>query len=338
MRARPDDRVARGFTLIEVLAAIAVIALLIALLLPAVQSARGAARRLQCTNNLKQLGLALHSYAAIYDHFPSACSPTYQERGNPVSGHLFSVSSRLLAQLDQTALYDGTNFHHIPTTATQLLANHTAMTTSLAVFLCPAEPSRPVQGYARNNYFYNYGMGPWFSPGYDTPPSWTGPFAAHVFHRPAEIRDGLSNTIGISERLQGDWTGGRRSRGDYHLGNTSERFNHPDGARAYCDSLPSSTDHESRGGESWFLSGFHFSNYNHCAPPNALGTDCSVFPLREDLHVRALHAGVFSARSAHPRGVAAAAMDGSVRFVRDSIAIEIWRALGTKSGGEPVHE
>ncbi|WP_158633389.1 DUF1559 family PulG-like putative transporter [Tautonia sociabilis] len=208
---------------------------------------------------------------------------------------------------------------------------------------CPSprtSRSRPEPGFGRTNSRFNIGPSLWISPGSSVPLSWEGPFTGHRFYRVSQFSDGLSQTIGASERRQGDWTSGRYDRGgDDLLGDIDlqARSDDPDWAVSVCTGLsPRSVPHESRGGETWFLSGLHCSNSNHGAPPNATTDDCSVDPLNVDLHTRTLHSGVFAARSAHLGGVNTLAMDGSVRFARDSLALPVWRALATRAGGEAV--
>jgi hypothetical protein len=93
---------------------------------------------------------------------------------------------------------------------------------------------------------------------------------------------------------------------------------------------------ESRSGESWFLSGYHFTDYNHCATPNSNIEDCSIYSFQESIHWRTLHEGVFTARSRHPGGVNTSSMDGSVRFIRDTVNLSVWRALATRDRGDLV--
>ena len=142
------NRNPRGFTLIELLVVIAIIAILISLLLPAVQQAREAARRTQCKNNLKQLGLALHNYHDVY-----GCIPIADVNGasTPVSAH-----ARLLPSIEQSALYSLVDFN-VP-------YNHVNNTiprnTELAAFRCPSDPtSLPASIGGRNNYYWNAGSG-----------------------------------------------------------------------------------------------------------------------------------------------------------------------------------
>jgi len=107
-----------------------------------------------------------------------------------------------------------------------------------------------------------------------------------------------------------------------------------DGAVRACSGVPSTSPVERQGGESWFVSGLHYTNYNHCATPNASAKDCTLDWLEADFHNRTLRSGVFAARSRHPGGVNVLSMDGAVRFAGDSIDKATWRALATRSGGE----
>jgi prepilin-type processing-associated H-X9-DG protein len=111
-----------------------------------------------------------------------------------------------------------------------------------------------------------------------------------------------------------------------------------DDAISVCGSTTLNDPQESRGGESWAVTGFHFSDYNHCLTPNPAASNCALDDSTEDFHTRTLHAGVFSATSRHGGGVNAMLMDGSVRFVKDSVNLRAWRALATRSGGEVVGE
>lgn len=144
--------------------------------------------------------------------------------------------------------------------------------------------------------------------------------------------------MGVSERVQGDWTRGASSVGDYALlgiGEGGGPLTIGWVVRS-CAEAPADRPVESRGGESWFLSGSHFTGYNHSAAPNAPIRDCSLFGFTEDIHWRTFHEGVFPARSRHAGGVQALFLDGGVRFVRDAVDRAVWRALATRSGAEVI--
>jgi prepilin-type N-terminal cleavage/methylation domain-containing protein len=327
----------RGFSLVELLVVIAVIGILMGLVLPAVQAAREASRRAQCINNLKQIGLAIQHYNESNRVFPPVALPTFTgSQGQFGSGHYHSPLARVLPYIEQKNLYDAINFGPVPSSGNAVFENLTAMKTSVAAFLCPSDGERSVEGFGRCNYRFNLGATHRFGPDDVEPSSWFGPFSAHRVYGAADFTDGLSQTIGVSERLQGDWAKSAiRRLGDYRL-TTADGYTliGPDAATEVCRALAAGTPLESRGGESWFLSGFHFTSYNHCTTPNSDVWACSFDPHTDDLHSRVKHDGVFPATSYHSGGVHALRMDGSVRFEKDSVSLVVWRGLGTRSGGE----
>jgi prepilin-type N-terminal cleavage/methylation domain-containing protein len=192
----------RGFTLIEVLVVIAIIGLLVALLLPAVQAAREAARRMQCSNNLKQLGLALHGYHDAVGSLPWGEGP---DDWNNWSAHVM-----LLPYLEQGGLYNALNFVSyasgdflLPGSPNPAGANATAQLTRLAVLLCPSDLDRLTAPHGHVNYCVNAGNDRNFAP--KSPPS--GLFAQAPYCpgtvRFQDVTDGLSQTAAVSERVKG---------------------------------------------------------------------------------------------------------------------------------------
>lgn len=343
-RGRPSTRRIHGFTLIELLVVISIIGILMALLLPAVQGAREAARRVECTNNLKQVGLALQSYSAKYAYFPGTTTPTAFTPRGPASNHCYSPLARMLPELEQGPLYNAINLTGQGTIPSSLWANLTVMSTTVGFFLCPSDQRQVVSGYGRVSYRFNLGPSPWVAPAPCKQEALDGPFTTHRFYGPADFTDGLSQTVGGSERLQGDWVEGNWSPGDYVLtgagdglmGNPNPPFLTIDWAVSVCAGASPSLPFETRSGESWVLSGYHFTDYNHCLTPNAKIRDCSLFSLTEGIHNRTLHEGVFTARSHHPGGVNVLFMDGSVRFAKDSVNLAVWRAAATRASGDIV--
>lgn len=331
-----------GFTLIESLVSIFIIGTLFALLLPAVQAARESARRIQCVNNLKQLGIALHSYSMVYLCFTPTWQTSSPQPGDPlfyVLGHRYSPLARMLPQLDLTVLYNAINFQPPAIYSVGLESNQTAMSTVQNTFLCPSDVSPEIPGYGRVNYRFCTGFFATLDAYPTEPASLLGAFGEwQRSSTPADFGDGLSSTVGASERLQGDWTKGEfKAGGDYYLGELGYVYMSPDNTITFCESLVSSDrPYESRGGESWFLTGYHCTNYNHCATPNWRGGSCSFDDYIGSISDRTSHSGSFPATSYHRGGVNTLMMDGNVRFTSDSIDLRIWRAVSSRSGGEII--
>ena len=331
----------RGFTLIELLVVVSVIAILCSLLLPAVQAAREAARRAQCISNLKQIGIGFNSYASLDGHFPPVILLPSRSGIPPVDWYnITSPMARMLPHLEQSVLYNAINFVPPADFGPGLYANLTAMTTTVAIFVCPSDGGPQVPGYGRVNYRFSLGPATMFSVQVPAPSrALYGAFPPVLSLVAADFPDGLSSTIGVSERLQGDWAKQTfRHGGDYLLRDGAYAGPDPDVAVSICRSLAPApaTPHESRGGESWFLSGLHFTSYNHCSTPNRWADDCSFTKYVDTVHDRFMIDGAFSASSAHPGGVNVLMMGGGVRFIGDSVTLPTWRALSTRIGGEVI--
>ncbi|WP_435018290.1 DUF1559 domain-containing protein [Tundrisphaera sp. TA3] len=313
----------RGFTLIELLVVIAIIAVLLGLLLPAVQAAREAARRMQCSNNLKQIGLALHNYEGTHGRLPSA------RTGSP---HLWSAQAQILPSLEGGALYNAINFSlpELPPTATSPLgaANATAVATRIATYLCPSDPR--TEGFspalAPNNYMAIAGSGTTNGGSIrqvDFAGVPDGLFYDVSAVRFADVTDGLSNTAAYGETLKGpgvDTTGPAPSdpRLQYAQG--------PGGTAitdAFCASI---TFWNGQRGQEWARGSLNFATTNHALTPNNKAPDC----LSQNV------IGRLAARSRHPGGVNLLLADGHVRFIKDAVAPATWRALSTRSGGEVI--
>jgi prepilin-type N-terminal cleavage/methylation domain-containing protein/prepilin-type processing-associated H-X9-DG protein len=309
-----------AFTLIELLVVIAIIAILIGLLVPAVQKVREAAARIQCQNNLKQLGLALHNHHDSVGTFPMG--RTYPNN-LAVSG-----LSRLLPYIEQDNTYKLINYN----AGWSDPSNAQAVGTPVKVFQCPSDghPSAP-PGTAITNYRMNEGtsLAMWYGAtdpsGVNTSlPAPNGVFYVNVTYRIADITDGTSNTAAFSEHLVGDFSQAVATE----KGDTFQPGTHPttpDQAVADCAAIDIhnlSYQGYSNVGGPW-LYGYHSTtSYWHSGPPNS--RSCMFPPSRI----------MTTANSNHSNLVNVCLCDGSVRSVNNGIDIATWRALGTRNGGE----
>src|SRR5262249_20048797 len=187
-----------GFTLIELLVVIAIIGVLIALLLPAVQSAREAARRIECTNNLKQIGIALHNYHDVLGSLPWGVGHEAMP-GSPDGGQFWSALALALPFMEQLPLHNAINFDL--TAWVSFPENDTVKSTRIGLFLCPADPDRLTNPQGHTNYAANFGTIPiTFYPGSN---GVFGPVPETRIVRLGDITDGTSNTVAFGEFIKG---------------------------------------------------------------------------------------------------------------------------------------
>lgn len=303
----------RGFTLVEVLVVVSIVGLLFALTVAAVQSARGAAHRSACANNLRQIGLAMESYIAGTGVLPPG-----------VSGRGYSFLSQLLPHLDERPLYDSINFEVRATTSISgTLQNRTSARTAVSLFLCPSDPVRlsGSTNYAgcRGGGVSRFGYNGAFAFELDGP------------SRPAGFTDGMATTISVCE-----WCVGTPRADDRDarrvVFQTPERLLKPDEFdrfTAMCQSLDSRSAPMNvavRKGRSWISGDFSYTLYNHVLPSN--GHTCT--------NGTAVQEGAWTAGSDHSGGVNGLFADGHVRFLRSSLQLEIWRAIASRNGAEVV--
>jgi prepilin-type processing-associated H-X9-DG protein len=327
-----------AFTLIEALVVIGVLSILLAMLLPAAQSAREAARLSQCQNNLHQIGLALHSYHASENCFPTGIT-TYTHRDGTTYGGFYSLHDRLLPHLDQSPLYNAINFAtgtwppdtflaFPPSTLVKLnAANSTVFQTGLSIFLCPSDGGPFTD--SGNNYRGNTGVGPSGVTWAETPDSGNGVFPEIGTISAAKIPDGLSHTVAFGERLRG--SGRQPPDPERDMFKRMGIANTADQILTACRvaARPSNTPGFVTNGKWWFWTGRERTLYNHAQVPNGSVPDCTYGGMTTMIDMA-------TARSRHPFGVNVLMADGSGRFVPDSVAQQVWRALGTRNGAELV--
>ncbi len=301
-----------AFTLIELLVVIAIIAILIGLLLPAVQKVREAAARASCTNNLKQIGVALHNYHSVYNTFPVGSTPLG-----------FTVISQLLPYIEQNNLYNQINF----TVSATDPSNSGPTGTTIKTLLCPSDIiPLPPPGLGGNNYFANYGTAVQF---FQNSSIANGVFALRDTKGISVlgITDGSSNTAAFSELKKGDYNNAVYSPADWLNASSLGAPTTPDQAYALCEGISTSNlgyQWLSAGGE-WLNDSNTGTAYTHVGLPNSI--NCG-FPATLTFDV--------NASSYHIGGVNVLLCDGSVRFILSSIDLPTWRGLGTRAGGEIV--
>lgn len=350
----------QGFTLIELLVVIAIIAVLIALLLPAVQQVREAARRTQCRNNLKQLGLALHNYHDVHNRFPpgrqvyiSATDDlTQTANGNATTGtgSCFSAFAQLLPAMDAANLYNQINFQTGPDTT----INNIVSTTPLSMFLCPSDTGvkslAQGSGFAAiTNYVLNTGTTTSVSPRNPAGNPVTGVFFENSGVGVTHITDGASQTVCISEQIisnpadstnsGGNWTGSTPSTGFVLTTGNNNVSNGPELVSYPGDCVAGNRLQLTRGSRILYGAPGH-TMYNHLRGPNDKGIDCrgGLPHSNRNFYWWSRLSHNVASHSRHSGGVLSLFADGHVQFIADNIHLATWQALGSRNGAEALGE
>jgi prepilin-type N-terminal cleavage/methylation domain-containing protein/prepilin-type processing-associated H-X9-DG protein len=331
-------RCRRGFTLIELLVVIAIIAVLIGLLLPAVQKVREAAARAKCQNNLKQMVLGAHNYESAHGSYPPGAGalPTLPG-GFPAAGtQRPSPQALILSELEEANKYNQFDFNYDVNGATQNLG---ARVQDVAIYLCPSDNSAAqfAGPLGRCNYMANIGQtasptnqdgsvgGVFFVEFTNTQFNMLGNHPRCV--RMTDVTDGRSNTAMFAEIR----------RGNLASSSTTPPFDPQDvrsvAAMSAADQLTPPATCNAQSGTAYRYAGLEYyrsfvvtSFYAHTKLPNDPSGDCTD-----------LSNGHITARSYHSGGVNVGFCDGSVRFVADSIALNIWKNLGSRADNQPIN-
>lgn len=336
--------VRRAFTLIELLVVVSIIGVLIALTLAAVQQIRQTAQRVQCQNNMKQIGVALHGYESIRKTLPPAfpAKPLPPYAGfNPPYFWTWSILAQLNPHLEQTTIYNKMNLS-LPVyafSALQILPeNQFAVQQLVPIFLCPSDKMKSIYGgsgvasFGPVNYAACLGSGATNGGApYGSPWNADGVFRARAEGKFREILDGLSNTVALSETKLGD---DEKPKDGPPPGKVGTIYAKVSGllTPATCDAA-SRWNVDAPLGYSWATGEMRCVSYNHFYPPNATQYDCvSVQAGVDASQYTAL--GLRAARSYHPGGVNILLTDGAVRFVGNDIDPRVWTAVSTRAGSE----
>jgi prepilin-type N-terminal cleavage/methylation domain-containing protein/prepilin-type processing-associated H-X9-DG protein len=320
----------RGFTLIELLVVIAIIAVLIGLLLPAVQKVREAAARTKCQNNLKQIGLALHNHQANYGRFPT--NGTYP--AGKTSPDSYSVHARILPFIEQANLYALVDL------AASATSQPTVVSQRISIYVCPVEQrDEPRTDSMPNRYPTSYGVnvGAWFVLDPASGQGGNGALPYNLSCKPGDYFDGLSTTIAFAEV---------KAFQAYLLGSGNpSALNAPSPSTpaevlAYGGSLKTNAHTSWTEGQT-FQDGVTFALTPNSYVPygdaaSGLTYDVDYVSSRDGSSATRPSYAAMTSRSYHSGLVNVLLMDGSVRSVSKSISLDTWRALGTRNGGVVV--
>jgi prepilin-type N-terminal cleavage/methylation domain-containing protein/prepilin-type processing-associated H-X9-DG protein len=315
--SNPKDK-RHAFTLVELLVVIAIIAILIALLLPAIQKVRESASRTQCANNLRQIGTAVHNYESTRGNLPPY---------GIIGSAGFSVHAHILPYIEQSIVYQQLNFSVSSTSQSAVTGQR------IGLYLCPSEINDKPYNQGRYPTSYGSDVGDWFVAdiNQNTAGNGTFPFTPQgsAGIRSSDITDGLSSSIGFAEA---------KALGACLKGSGSPPTTIPT-TPVDVTALSGTFDAQIMR-SAWALGGADYTAITFVFPPNTKvnyvngGKTYDIDYANESFVAYA----AITARSYHPGGVNALFMDGSVHFITNSIPQMTWRALGTRNGGETIGE
>lgn len=332
-----------AFTLIEALVVLGIMSILLGLLMPAVQSARETARRVDCQSRMAQVGKALAAHVADHNQFPFPMQRALAAPRWPsvtLDTRYASPFVSLLPNLGAREVFSAFNFDAAPLGPVSLdrhvlPANTTAASVRLAVLICPSDPARNAGPWGQSNFRYSIGPTHFhdFEEGNGPLPfelRQRGAFVTDTILRPADFPDGLSRTAFVSEKLRGN--GGVRFNARADFWHSPAYPQSQEALIQACAALygpPASFCNEA--GWSWQLLGQRFTAYNHDLPPNSSTPDCSV-AFNDSANAST---GCITARSYHAgEGVNVLFGDGHVEFMGRTIAPPVWGAIGTRNSND----
>ncbi len=326
--------VRRGFTLVELLVVIAIIGILVGLLLPAVQAARGAARRMSCQNNLHQVILAVHNYEAATKRLPPAWMKPAQ------TGDGWSAQARILPYIEALGLADAVQYEGGYKVATITVDGEQLPVASYRVptYLCPSEvyDEQRLGSNGPEHYPLNYvvNAGRWFVYDPNNGKVGDGTFFANKVSRFRDVLDGLANTLAFAEvKAWNPYYRDVETQGDMTM---------PVDTSEIC--LLGGSFKENTGHTEWVDGRVHQTGFTTTFPPNkkvlcevsGVEYDVDFTNMREGKVTTARTYAAVTSRSYHGGGVNVAMMDGSVRFLSESIELKLWQDMSTRAGKEFV--